>query len=327
MKQIPIIESLRAIAAWSVCLYHFICTVTGFIGNESVKQVFSYGQYGVHVFFVISGFIIPWSMFNANYKPSSFFRFILKRIVRLDPPYICSILLVLAILFLKTKIGYDYGKQEPVTITGVILHLGYLINFFPNYHWLNNVYWTLAIEFQYYILMALIYGLFISSALSKRLIAYALCFISSLLLLKYRTHFPAYAPLFLTGIAVFQFKCHLTRKTELACVLIAAAMYNFFALGADITIIGILTALCILFFDRINIPFLGWMGKFSYSVYLVHCIIGVAIINILAHYPLTFMQKTGVLLLGILITFGSSWLMYYMIEKPSKKLSSKIRFR
>ena len=73
--EIPVLESLRAFAATSVCLYHFVCTTTDYVHNESVLNLFSLGEYGVHLFFVISGFIIPWSMYRAGYEIKHFFTF------------------------------------------------------------------------------------------------------------------------------------------------------------------------------------------------------------------------------------------------------------
>src|SRR5262249_33436290 len=44
----------------------------------------------------------------------------------------------------------------PFSIAQLLLHLGYLNTFF-GYPWLQDVYWTLGIEFQYYLFVALIY--------------------------------------------------------------------------------------------------------------------------------------------------------------------------
>ena len=68
MKQVNIIDSLRSFAAISVCLFHFICTTVGLDYPATMSSIFSYGQNGVLVFFVISGFIIPWSMYSKNYR-------------------------------------------------------------------------------------------------------------------------------------------------------------------------------------------------------------------------------------------------------------------
>ena len=56
-----------------------------------------WGWAGVEVFFVISGFIIPFTLWQSGYRLKNYARFILKRIIRLDPPYLLSILLAIAL--------------------------------------------------------------------------------------------------------------------------------------------------------------------------------------------------------------------------------------
>lgn len=74
-KNIPILNSLRFFAAFSVCMFHFVCKVTGFIKDEFTLSLFDNGKYGVQMFFVISGFIIPWSMYYSRYKKKIFLNF------------------------------------------------------------------------------------------------------------------------------------------------------------------------------------------------------------------------------------------------------------
>lgn len=311
-----------------VVLFHFICATIGFVESDHIRAFFGYGAFGVHIFFVISGFIIPYSMHSAGYQLKNWYKFILKRIVRLDPPYIVSILLVLAVAFLKIRL--HYADAEPLAISGkqIALHLGYLINFFPAYKWLNNVYWTLAIEFQYYLLMSVMIVLFVSKKLPLRLVAYLLFFAAPYLLLLANpsgAHFPAYAPLFLMGILVFQVKSTIISKAEFWIVFALSAVLVYLTQG-QIVFFGLFAALVILFFENLRIPALSWLGRFSYSVYLIHPVIGAAVINILSHHAVGMWQKTGVLLAGMAVTLGSSLLLYWLVERPSKKLSSKIKF-
>lgn len=326
MKQVNVIDSLRSFAAISVCLFHFICTITGLEYPAMISTVAAYGQNGVLVFFVISGFIIPWSMYYNNYRPGSMLTFMAKRLIRLEPPYLASILLILIIAFIKARFHIGVDSAEEITAARIGLHFGYLINFFPEYKWLNNVYWTLAIEFQYYLLMSLLYLLFVHKSLWLRVSAYLLCFgmawwvpDASL------SHFPAYGPLFLFGIVVFQYKTRLVGLPECASVMIACFVYNYVAMSPTAACFGLATALVILFFDDIKIPALHWLGKMSYSIYLIHPVVGAAVINILSRYAQTSGLKLVVLLAGLIVTFVSSYIMYLLIEKPSKKLSSKIK--
>jgi peptidoglycan/LPS O-acetylase OafA/YrhL len=326
MKQVNIIDSLRAFAAISVCIFHFVCTTTGLEYPATMTALSTFGQYGVHIFFVISGFIIPWSMYYKNYRIGSMLKFMAKRLIRLEPPYLASILLILIIAFIKTRFHIGAEAAEAITPARIGLHFGYLINFFPEYKWLNNVYWTLAIEFQYYLIMSFLYLLFVHKSLWLRVLAYALCFgMAWFVSDASNKHFPAYAPLFLFGIIVFQYKANLVGSLECAIIIVACFVYNYAVLNIPTACFGLSTALVILFFAELKIPVLDRLGKMSYSIYLIHPVIGAAVINILSRYAHTTIQKLLILLAGLIVTFASSYLMYLLIEKPSKKLSSKIK--
>jgi len=326
MKQVSIIESLRALAAISVCLFHFVCTTVGLFLPQSIINVLNLGQYGVHIFFVISGFIIPYSMYHNNFKVQSVFKFIAKRFIRIEPPYLISIALILGIIFIKHRFHVGVDEMESISLNRVLLHLGYLINFFGNYKWLNNVYWTLAIEFQYYLCMALMFLLFVNKNIVFRICAYAICFLAAYFIPDpVLNHYPAYAPLFLMGTAVFLFLDKLILNYEFWIVFVLCIAYNYFKIEFAFAFVGSLTALCILYFTEIKIPILHQLGKISYSLYLIHPVIGAAVINIGSRFVNGNIQKMGLIFVAIIVTVISSYIMYWLIEKPSKKLSSQIK--
>ena len=320
---IPVLDSLRAFAAISVCLYHFVFTTTGYITTQWILDIFSVGKYGVQLFFVISGFVIPWAMYNARFKFKNIFTFLLKRLCRLEPPYLFSIILALVILFLRERLLGAENSHIEVSTKQVLLHLGYLIPFFKNYHWLNQVYWTLAIEFQYYFFIAL---LFIPLLKAKILIR--ICIYSSIVALSFigTSSFLFYGlPVFLLGILVFLFLSGLIHKIEFSITLFLVFSFCLYKYDAWSVIYMSILVASLLFFRNAKILGLHFLGKFSYSIYLIHPIIGASIINILSHHVNTTpIQKIGVILLGILVTIFGAWITYIFIESPSKKCSAKI---
>jgi peptidoglycan/LPS O-acetylase OafA/YrhL len=50
-----------------------------------------FGYLGVDVFFVISGFVIPYSLWGREYSLRQFPRYMIRRAVRLEPPYLASV--------------------------------------------------------------------------------------------------------------------------------------------------------------------------------------------------------------------------------------------
>ena len=149
--KLSIIEMIRGIAALAVCCYHFremsIVSTSNFLKNS-----FSEGYTGVQAFFVVSGFIIPYSLVKAKYKITDFYHFFLKRCTRIEIPYLVSIVIVIFLSYVSTLAPHYAGTPFFINWKQVILHIGYLPTHF-GYEWLQSPYWTLEAEFYYYIIM------------------------------------------------------------------------------------------------------------------------------------------------------------------------------
>ena len=97
------LDLLRGLAAVAVCYFHFTHGNPDFLSPGNFLYISGrYGFLGVDVFFVISGFVIPYAMYRGNYHLRDFGRFLTKRVVRIEPPYLISILLVLALNWIST---------------------------------------------------------------------------------------------------------------------------------------------------------------------------------------------------------------------------------
>src|SRR5260370_8240235 len=155
-KRIDSLDVLRGLAALAVCWKHL---TDSFVLPRSLQLSGTYGWLGVEIFFVISGFVIPYTLYKSGYQVGQYFTFVWKRIVRLEPPYLLSIFFVLIVGHLAARApGYQGAPYHPST-TQILLHLGYL-NQFAHYDWLNSVYCTLAIAFQYYLALLLLFPFF-----------------------------------------------------------------------------------------------------------------------------------------------------------------------
>lgn len=150
MKRLINIDILRGIAAISVTYFHLSATL-----SKEIAKTGSYGFLGVEIFFVVSGFILPYSMHMNNYRVSGFFRLLGKRIVRIDPPYFLMILITLVLMYLT-------GREMPDTLS-LLAHIGYLNNIIGK-NWLSPIFWTLALEFQFYIILGILYHFLIKKS-------------------------------------------------------------------------------------------------------------------------------------------------------------------
>jgi peptidoglycan/LPS O-acetylase OafA/YrhL len=97
----------------------------------------------------------------ANYRARDAGSFFLRRIVRLEPTFIISVLLAVIIAFLAARTPGYQGYPFTLSLKEFLLQFLYLGPWF-DVPWINHDSWTLAIEFQYYLLMLLAAPLLLS---------------------------------------------------------------------------------------------------------------------------------------------------------------------
>ena len=317
------VDALRGFAALSVCWFHLTNGNARFLSDGYLKLSGAYGWTGVQIFFVISGFIIPLSLWQSGYRLKNYARFIAKRIVRLDPPYLLSILLVLALTYLSVLLPGFHGKLPTYSLPQMLAHIGFLNAFF-GYEWVNIVYWSLAIEFQYYLLIALLFPLLVHPQSWIKLSTCLLLLLTGLWIPPEQFVF-AWLPLFLLGIFTFYHKVGLLDKKLTGAALIILTSYIYWKIAGAVALVGLLTSGVILWVE-IKSKLLKFSGDISYSLYLVHLPIGVRIINLSAPYagslPIKIISLAGALGLSI----GVAYLFYFFIELPSREWSSSISY-
>ncbi len=323
-KHVPILDALRAIAALSVCFFHFICTVTGFISSKPILDIFSHGHYGVQMFFVISGFVIPWSLYHSSYKLKNYFTFAVKRIIRLEPLYIVSLALAITHTYLRAMSPHYNGLDITPSIKQILLHIGYLIPFFSDQTWIRPVYWTLAIEFQYYLAIGLMFPLIANKKIALRITSYVVLLSGAFFTSKF---LPYFLPSFIFGIALCLYKTKMIGWIELSLLTLAAAieMLVFHTFGTFA--FSSFAFLAILFFTNYKNKILTFFGNISYSIYLFHSLTGLVFLNYISHSVVNPFYKFIMIIVALGITTLCSYLAYRFVELPSKLLSSKIKFK
>jgi peptidoglycan/LPS O-acetylase OafA/YrhL len=319
----PTINLLRGIAALMVCFYHFILHTDSngklFQQGGTIEKIGEHGINGVYVFFVISGFVIPFALLKSDFKISNIHRFLLKRLIRIEIPYIASILLIISIsLFYALKNDTEFL----FSIKQFALHLFYLIPF-SSEEWYNVIYWTLAIEFQFYIIIALFFSS-LNNSNSKIVLTGILLFgASNFLGIDNRLIFN-YTLLFLPGILLFLFKTNKISGKLVSILLIINTLSLIQIHGLEIAISCALTILAIQFLD-INKKWTNKLGEISYSLYLTHGVIGGTFLYLTARF---FQHQNERILLLIPACFFSllfAFLFWKLIEKPSKDKASRIK--
>ena len=319
------LDLLRGLAAVAVCYFHFTHGNPEFLSKSNPLYVSGrFGFLGVDVFFVISGFVIPYAMYRGNYHIKDFGRFLAKRLVRIEPPYLVSIVLVLLLNWVSTLSPYYRGAGFSINPAALALHLGYLNAFF-NFPWVNDVYWTLAIEFQYYLFIALIFPLLIHP---EKKFSTGILLVFGLLsfFLEGHNFIFNYSLLFIVGILLFQFHIGYLNKKQFGAYLLIALILIFVKFDKRYLVAALLPYFFITYFefdDRVS----KFLGNISYSLYLVHIPIGGRIINLCESFTRNELARSIFVFISLFISIIAAWLFYKFIEKPFIGLSKKITYK
>jgi hypothetical protein len=143
------LDVLRGLAALAVVFNHFGYFVPSHV-QKFVYQWIDPGQYGVFVFFIISGYIIPASLERRGSVRS----FWVSRVFRLYPLYLLAV--GLAVLLWATHFGGDLRGEGSDPATSVLSQLLMMSNVLGGKN-LPNVVWSLSYEMIFYLLLTALF--------------------------------------------------------------------------------------------------------------------------------------------------------------------------
>jgi peptidoglycan/LPS O-acetylase OafA/YrhL len=325
---LSILDSLRAVAAMMVCLYHSAFLLIPFY--PGIAGILDVGQEGVYVFFVISGMVMPWSMDKIGYRISDFFVFMGKRILRLQPPLIVSACIVALTSWAMLNTDAYNGWQllaASATLTAPFFDLP----------WVNGIYWTLFVEMQYYIYIALAFPILTSPSVFKR--SFTVCVLLAISFASLampgneaKANLPFHLPVFLMGYYLFM--KYKGRISELefwvgiaACTGVCAYLTGILhGLGFRIVLTATATALLIRF-TRSGWKWLGKIGEVSYSIYLMHWPIISALCFLLGGILKTAWGNALVFACIQIAAVLFAFVFFRLVEKPSLNWAKTLKFR
>ena len=322
LARVSIVEPLRGVAALAVCWYHFT------VGPPLLRPLSTsgvYGWLGVDCFFVISAFVIPLSMYRGGYTLRTGWRtFVAKRVTRLDPPYLVAVVVSVALAYASALAPGYAGRAPHITVPQLLAHLGYL-NAFLAYPWVNPVFWTLAVEFQYYMLIALAYAPLTASD-SRVRVAGILALGAAGLVPSAEAYLPHFLTVFAIGLATFQRHVGLLGRTGYAALLVPLTAAAWWTLGPAVATTALATALTIACVS-LDVPQkLRVFGTISYSLYLLHFPIGGRVVNIGLRFAHSLLTQVGVVVGALAASLLGAYACYLLVEKPAQSWSASFRY-
>ena len=267
----PGLQGLRGFAASSVLLVHIYLMALhgGFLPASFPEAAFSTLGHGVDLFFMISGFLIPSSLLRHG----DLRRFLADRVTRIMPVYV---MLHLAVYALGPIIGYKWMRG---------FGLGdWLLSFTTNLFFLAPLLglplaqqnaWTLTWEWLFYIAFGLAWLVVRRHPRLARLAA--LPVILGVLVVSIR--WPS-ATFFLVGMAFARWQTPASPRGPGGAALVLSMLVAFYGLAQFASPALALLPGAVVFWsvlDRgsstcriLETRPLQWLGKVSYSLYLVH---------------------------------------------------------
>lgn len=319
------IDGLRGVAACMVMFYH--------LGDRTgIKPITEWGYLGVGIFFVISGFVITSTLLNKDVTVGNVGRFFARRFVRLDIPYWTNIAVTVFLGAVLYRFGGQLHYYSPAQIAVHLVYLQDILGFKP----INDVYWTLCLEIQFYLTLVAI--LWVAQRLRRgpgsrgfqiAIIASALAsvlFSANLLHPPRGLMFP-YWWAFALGAMTCWWRAGHVRAPMLTATFVVVMMMPFVT-HESWRLAGALTAgMLVLATVRGTMgswlagPIAQFLGRISYSLYLFHALIGWEAQTFASRYVGPYAALT----FGIIVSVVSGWLAYIVIERPAVALSHRIR--
>src|SRR4051794_31737766 len=145
------LDALRGFAAITVVWFHLSPLLLGDRRHLAIMRQIDLGRYGVLLFFLVSGYVIPMSL----ERHGSLRRFWIGRLCRIYPAYLASVALVGALALP----GWATWQRSFTgqTVTAVLGHATMMTELL-GLHGAIRVFWTLSYEMTFYLIVSGLYA-------------------------------------------------------------------------------------------------------------------------------------------------------------------------
>lgn len=335
------LDGLRGIAALWVVLHHYTGGVRVWLPGRSdmVAQITpwsgpTYGLLAVHLFFMISGFVIMMTVERSR----NIGDFIVSRMARLYPAYWCALAVSVAVaVFLPLPV------YSSVTLAQVLVNISMAQGFLGVPH-VDDVYWSLTYELGFYFLagLALLLGAIRhAERLAAAWVGMSIFLQSAvpgfLALLPWRVQalfVVPYSGLFVAGYVFYRIRTQGSSPWRLALlgVCFVQQLINARHSVLDVVEVGAFTAaffaifvLCIRGHAAIlRHPLLVWLGTISYPLYLSHPGVGIRVQFALHALGL---PPWAILMGATSFAVGLAWLISVVVERPGGRTIRRAAMR
>ncbi len=307
-------------------------------------SLLNWGAFGVALFFIISGFVIPFSLSKASWHG-----FVANRVLRIFPTYAIGFTFTLLALAFS---AHYFGTEWPFTLKEILIHY---VPGLRDLLWSRNIdgiIWTLEIEMKFYLVCALGIVWFRERSMKILLLPFGLLILALVIfpqlvrISNYNADFYHLAIAYITSSqyilymfigVMFNFMHRGVIGPEKGYALILLLFFCFCLHwwagphSASLHVAWSYGMALILFSCAYAFPFVvrsnkvtDFFADISYPMYVVHGLAGYVGLRILLENGV---RASVSLIIVTLLCFVVSWLIHITIEKPSQSLSKLISAR
>ncbi len=359
------LNGLRAVGALSVFLFHAFLLGHEIWGSfyessifQGITKIMSKGNYGVSLFFVLSGFLISYLLMHESQTKGKIyvFGFFMRRLLRIWPVYFLVILFGF-VLFPLLPNGIE-------TINSPCYYSFFLSNFeeirvgFRDAVNFLTITWSVSIEEQFYMSWVFLMALFPFFRKGKFFLPYFILLIGISLIARWflrdsevALYYHTLAVVSDLGIGgLLAYGCFhwnwgqrfpsipvslniLIYLTGFAVILGVRILFPGDLIVLEKVVLGCFFAYVIFdqafgtntFFQADKLPVFFELGKISYGFYMYHCIVIYYVQVAFAEMHLTNHLGYFVLylILSFVLTFLLSWASYKWMEQPILRLKKR----
>lgn len=353
IKKLDYIDALRGIAILGVIIVHTNLYGTTKLPVVLNKMVFE-GARGVQLFYLASAFTLFLSYKNRLTKERNPVRnFFLRRFFRIAPMYYLGIIYYLIEENLANR--YWIGDETHITYLNIIANCTFLHGFNP--YWINRLIpggWSIGVEMMFYAVVPFIYSKIkgLNQAFNLFLLSLIVRMLLEILLMKFPListestwheylffYFPNQLPIFCMGIILYfiLIENESIKNISAKSVLIFSG-FILVQLGTDtqylfpnhllfgIGFFILAYALSTYSFIGIVNPIINYIGKISFSMYLVHFPILHLLyrFNYVDYFNNSILNYTTRLFIVCILSVLISSILFKIIEVPFQEIGKRI---
>jgi len=342
------LDGLRGIAAMMVVVFHLYGNLQPAVSTwlpSLLSTLALNGQFGVDIFFVLSGFVIAHSVSNGERSWRYLGRFGLRRSIRLDPPLWMTIFVEVVLIRIGLRLFPDLGTHLP-SWSQIAANVTYTQGFLgiPD---IEPVFWSLTYEVQFYIVLVgalvLLHRVPRSRSLTPGLFIAVFCYSLGIWLGAFpspvRGLFIDRWFQFALGIAAWAvFMRHISKAqfawlcVITACAIVALSPIPYRARSTEVAVLAAVVMTFVSLTGRLETtlsgPVIQFLGRISYSLYLIHLSVGWRFISVFQRQfgpELGPAMASAAFLGGVMLSVITAWLLYATLEAPSMRLARCIR--